>query len=286
MAKKKGGGGGGQTGKGGGTNAPVKSPALHTNRPAKPKPKQGVGKGQPAGGKKGKGKKNPHAGEVYNPGVPSPTVDPFMTAEDIMDYANARNEYERGLHELDFTYANQVAQTGYEKEQISKGAAQSRSAASDDMAARGLFKSSVRDAELFDIDATAEMKKTFLDTQLNTLKLHTETEKARLHDYWNDPESGYLHGLELKKVQNAMDASADAPAYLQEPGWEKDPNAPQNKHKKPKQNKPPKFQHGSPVPNPRQPPPRPTKTGGTQYPGKPRSNPGVRGNRPAKGRVA
>lgn len=250
----------------GGTTAPKKpqNPAVGAGNPAKPKHKAGIAAGKVPGSGSGK-KPGAHAGETWNPGVENPTLTPFMTAEDIMDYSNARSEYERQIHELDYGYEKSVADTGYEKGNITKAARQQSADSSDDFAARGLQRSSVRDADMFDIDATAEMKKAFLDTNLNTLKLHTDTEKERLRSAWEDPETGFLHGMDLKKVQNAQAASADAGQYAVEPGWTKTPGADAAKGKKPAK-KGPGFKAGSTITQPSGYTPPPTKTGGTQAP--------------------
>lgn len=266
MAKKQ--GGGGATGKSGGTNAPQKSPSVAS---AHHVPKAVAGAKAVAGpGKKQGGKKQgEHAGEVYNPGQENPVVPPFMNAEDIMSYSQARSQYQQQLNELDFNYEQSQINTQREKEGITKREGYDLAGARNDMAARGLQRSSVRDADLFDINATAEMKKQALDTNLNTLKLHTDAEKSRLQSAWEDPETGYMHGLQMKMAQNAMSASSEAGQWAVEPHWEKKPGAPSG-------NKPPKkptqgggFKTGAPVPNPNLPKPPPTKTGGTQYPGKP-----------------
>lgn len=239
--------------------------------PRRPAP---AGKGKGKGGKKA----DPHAGEIWNPGEENPTVAPFMTGEDMMAYAEARQAYEQQLADLDYSYATAVANTGYEKEQVTKGAVKGKSDANWDAAARGLFRSSIRDADLFDIDATAEMRKRFLDTQLDTLKLNTETQKAALDRMWNDPQTGYLHGLELKKIANAQGVAADMPQWKVEPGWEKPPapakvpQANKPKTKAPIRNTPISAKPntgGTPYRPGSKPPPRPkakTRVGGRRKP--------------------
>jgi len=168
-------------------------------------------------------------GTTYNPGVPNPTVQPFLTAEDMMAYAMARQQYEEGLHSLDANYETSLITTGYEKENLEKGRVQGREESSDDMAARGLFRSSVRDADLFDIDATAEMRKVFLDTQLNTQKLNMETQKASMEANWKT----YEEGVNQKKVENAAGVQANMPQWQVEPHWEniKQPSDPKQQKK-------------------------------------------------------
>lgn len=261
-----------------------------------------VGKGKPAGGGgpslgKNKPVSKPRIGGqqavsgsgaapskgTWNPGVPSPTVDPFMSAEDIMAYSQARQAYESQLNELDFNYANSVANAGYEKDEITKGAIKGKDDTNWDAAGRGLFRSSIRDADLFDIDATAEMRKTFLDTQLNTLKLNTEAQKHSLDEMWNNPETGYLHGLELKKVANAQGVQANMPQWQVAPHMEKPTPPPKPKQQVAKKNPNAPVQN-SPVGSPAQ-----RSNGGTTYPGskppaRPKTNVGA--GRKVMGRLA
>lgn len=266
----------GKTGKSGGTNAPPRNPDVGKGHAAGGGAKTGVGHGAPAGG----GKKSPgaHAGEIYNPGVKNPTINPFLTAEDLMDYASSRSQYEQGINEFDFNYEQSVVNTQREKEAITKKEGFDLSSAKDDYGARGLQRSSVRDADLFDINATAEMKKTNLDANLNALKLHTDTEKARLQSYWENPETGYMHGLNLKSEENAKKAGGEMPEYSTEPSWSKKPGG-----SKP----PPKPNSGGSggvvragdVGTPHSPP---TRSGGTQAP---IHSPAVSSNRGVKGKL-
>jgi hypothetical protein len=178
-----------------------------------------------------------------------------------MAFAQARHEYESQLSDLDFQYQKSVADTTYQKGEITRGAVYGRRDASDELAARGLFRSSIRDGDLFDIDATAEIKKRFLDTSLDTLKLDTESKKAQLNSMWNDPVTGFMAGLELKKIANAAGVSADMPAWKVEPGWTTPsrPSVPGGTGAR----KRPTFQQNKPIggkPN----------TGGTQAPSQPK----------------
>lgn len=214
-------------------------PKVGGAKPAGGGGKAGVGPGQPAkggGGKIGPGKPlpggpPPQPGAPAPAGTPTPVINPFMTAEDIMAYSEAKKNYETQLAELDYNYATSVANTGYEEEQITKGAIQSKADTNWETAGRGLERSSIRDGDLFDIDATAEMRKRFLDTQLDTLKLNTEAQKAALNAYWNDPETGFMAGMQKKEVQNAQQASAGLPATTEPPPGPGSPAAGKQKGK-------------------------------------------------------
>lgn len=249
--------------KGGSNTIKPPKPSVGAGKPAPKPPKPGIGPGKPAPSPGNLGSNTPVAGpgggppptEVWNPGVPTPTVQPFMTAEDMMAYAQARQQYEEGLFNLDYNYANQVTNATFEKEGIEKGRVKSKAESSDDMAARGLFRSSVRDADLFDIDATAEMRKTFLDTQLNTMKLNNDAQKVMMQGNWKL----YEEGKGKKEVENAAGVQASMPAWEIEPHMETiapppKPNQNQNKPKTPfQQNQgikaPGEAKQNTPIPN-------------------------------------
>ncbi len=253
-------GGGGHVG----GNKPAPSPGhLAPNQPA---PAPGGG-----GGGNGGGGGGPQ--EVWNPGVPTPKVDPFLTAEDLMAYAQARQQYEEGLLGLDQNYESQVINTGYEKEGIEKGRVKGRNESTEDAAGRGLFRSSIRDADLFDIDATAAMRSTFLDTQLNALKINTEAQKNTMAANWGR----YQEGVNKKMVENAEGVQANMPAWQVEPHMEKVGGAPPEP---PKSQSKPKFEQNKGIVGPgeaRKNTPIPGTSGGVEAPvnsGKKKNSPG------------
>lgn len=278
---------------GGGHKAP-KNPNVGPGKKPNKNPNVGPGKALPKKGGKGKkaGKGGPE--EYFDPGVATPTVQPFLTADDLMAYAQARKEYEEGLSLLDRELAETGTNTNYEQAELKRNAVKGKVDMSDEYAGRGLFKSSVRDADLFDIDATAELKRQFLDTKLNTTKLNVESRKRALQDWWSNPQTGFLHNLDLKKIENAQLASEGLPPWIIEPGMKQVPQAgPVNKQKGP--NKQPKFAVNKPIRHPVKAPS--TRTGGTQYPGKgggggmsagPPSRPkrGLQGGQKVKGKLA
>lgn len=251
---KKGGGGGGSGGGGGGGGskpkvAPAKpakksGPSIGPGKPAKGGG-PGIGPGKPAGGGgKGGGGGGEHAGEIYNPGIENPTPSPFLTQQDIEEYAEAREQYEEGLHNLDENYAAKKHEDEYEEAEIEKGRVSSKDSANWDLAGRGLFRSSIRDADLADIDATAEIKKKFLSDQLSALAVYNEGQKKAMEAKWNR----YEEGLRRKEVENAEGISATMPKWQVEPGWEKAPSTPKppQQQQKPK-NQGPKFKQNEPI---------------------------------------
>lgn len=163
-----------------------------------------------------------HKGEHYDPGKKSTVIEPYMNAEDLMNYAQRRQEYEDSLHESAYNYETSAINTAYEEGNIAKGARDAQNSSEYNFAGRGLGHSSIRDADLFDIQATASLKKTYLDSQLHSLKLNTEAKKTALESNWGT----YEKGLNQKMVQNAEEANTGLPEYEVQPGWVKNTPTP------------------------------------------------------------
>lgn len=199
MAKSGGGGSKGGGGNGISNNKPA--PPVHKiseNKPVNPPPQTG---GQAT------------STEVWNPGVENPTPAPFLTQQDIEEYAEAREQYESGLHELDNNYASQKHSNEYEEAEIEKGRVAGIESSNWDAASRGLFKSSIRDGDLADIDATAEIKKKFLSDSLASLAVYNEGQKKAQEAKWGRFEEAERR----KEVENAEGVSASMPKYSVEP---------------------------------------------------------------------
>ncbi len=173
-----------------------------------------------------------HPDQHYVEGVRNPTIDPFMRPEDMMAFADARAQYEQSLYDIDYELAKAAADTAYEKDQTAKQALLRSRDSRDDFAARGLAQASVRDADLFDIDATAALRRQFLDTELNTLRLRGQGMKTSIQTNWDT----WMTGLNQQMVANAAEAAHDMPEWKTPPHWEA--------------NKPPQAVENTPIRNP------------------------------------
>lgn len=192
------------------------------------------------------------AGQKYVPGsagVLNPTIQPFSTAGDMMQASDEQFNLESGLFDLDSALNKMRIDTDYSKSQITKSEGEAKSATVDNMIARGLFRSSVKDGEIYDIQATASMRRNFLDTTLNTAELETINRKGMMASRADSIKKA----LDRKMVENAQAANQNAPDYLTPPTQGQFVNMPQ----------PPK----PPVTPKPKPPPKP-KSGAAFVPGK------------------
>jgi hypothetical protein len=245
----------------------------------KPTPKIGINPNKGVVTPTGKPAPSPHEGEIYNPGVENPIVAPFMTPEDLMAYSAARQQYEEGLDNLDYNFGQKRIETTHEEGNIEKGRVYDRSSANNDLAARGLFRSSIRDGDLADIDATAEIRRKFLSDQMTALKLYTDNRKEDINARWSE----YERGKASKEVQNAQGVNANMPKWAVEPGWSKVAPANPGASDKGKGNGGVKL--GNPIPKPGYTPPK-SNNGGTQAPAPATGGPRVSGKQKLSGAAA
>jgi hypothetical protein len=196
---------------------PVRKPTRGTNRGG---PKFNSGTGHAAGGKhtivvNGQTIEIPD-GQTWVPGsagVLNPTTKPFQTGDDMLTAADDQFNLEDGLYNLDTALDKLRIDTDFQKKEITKSEGQAKSATIDNMIARGLFRSSVKDGEIYDIQATASMRRNFLDTALSTAEIETGVRKGQLRSRHDAIQSA----LARKSVENAQAADDGAPDYLVEP---------------------------------------------------------------------
>lgn len=151
-----------------------------------------------------------------SPGVPTPPVQPFLTADDMMQLANAIHDFEINVHDIDSQLQTQKFNNEFDKTQIEDARKKGLSATDDSMIARGLFQSSIRDAELFDIEASARLRKNFLDDGLRIATTQAEQKKRMMQSSLDD----FKRAMDVKKVENAAAVGAN-----QDP-WQVEPVAP------------------------------------------------------------
>lgn len=156
--------------------------------------------------------------EIHTPGVENPDTPPFKLAEDFLAEDQARAERTDTYTTLDEQLASMAAQNVSEKQRIAKDQAYSRRDAEFLAASRGLERSSIRDAELWDIDATAGLRRNELDTNLQLATLSADRQKTAADNAWNDFQRNYLGP---KMVENAAAADEGVPEYAVDPTTEK-----------------------------------------------------------------
>lgn len=144
------------------------------------------------------------------PGSPAPqpqmpVIEPFMTADDLLLFGQTMADFDKELQDIDFGLGELQANTDYELANLERDAQEARTDTNDDMAGRGIFMSSIRDGEIFDIDATAAIRKNLLDTQLKTAILNANNRRNLI----NTARENFQRAINQKMTDNAREASAD-----------------------------------------------------------------------------
>ncbi len=121
----------------------------------------------------------------------------------MMGLADAQRQRDQAYGDLDFNLEKQRQETQFGQQDAERGRVKGADKTNNSMAGRGMFHSSMRDAELFDIDATAGLRKQMLQQQLDTQTLNSQRQKSVLDSSWTQ----YMAGLTQKQVENAKAAS-------------------------------------------------------------------------------
>lgn len=151
--------------------------------------------------------------------TPTPQIQPFFTPENSMASIDRESGVKNALWEIDKQLADLRATTGFEMQTNERAKVKNVTASADSMAARGLSQSSIKDAELFDIEATARMRKDFLQSALSRAETDAGTAKTRINDEWGR----WQEAMSRQAVGNASDAMQGVPATTQRTATETQP---------------------------------------------------------------
>lgn len=147
------------------------------------------------------------------PGVKNDTIDPFLTSDQIAERADKTNEYNDTISNLQYALKMQQTETDYNKQMIDKQKPYDLEKANSSAAGRGLFSSSIRDASLYDIDATAALNKANYDREFDAMRMDTERQALQATNAFNT----YKQALNQAAVDNAADASEGMELYKVDP---------------------------------------------------------------------
>ncbi len=142
----------------------------------------------------------PTPAEAATPAPPPPApVDPFFTADDLDAINQFGTDLATKLEGIDFGLKNAETDTTYQKTQTDDSAKKADAAAQDDAISRGIFRSSIKDATIHDIEAQRSLSSKFLDLKLTTSRLNAGTNKQILSNAKTDFDTN----MAKRKVDNA-----------------------------------------------------------------------------------
>jgi hypothetical protein len=134
------------------------------------------------------------------PAPAQPTnVEGFLTGVDLQQFNDFMTNFQTQIEDVDNQLAGLKTDTTFQTTQNNKDAKGNTVESNDSMAARGLFQSSVKDAAVYDIEATRVLSNKFLDDKLNEATLNAGTRKRTLAE----GKKRFDEAMLLRKGENA-----------------------------------------------------------------------------------
>jgi hypothetical protein len=155
-------------------------------------------------------------GTPAQPGVPNPTVDPFFTPEDLLAINDYQTGEENQLADLAFNLEQERLNTDYGLRNAEEELKNNRTSATEEMIGRGLFASSIKDAQLYDLEGTYARQRTMLNDRFEQMRLHAEAARDRIVGAGGSRER-FWTAMNQQKVENAQEVSGSMGPWKVEP---------------------------------------------------------------------
>jgi hypothetical protein len=170
-------------------------------------------------------------GNVFQPGtpgVPNPTIQPFMTPDDLMEQLSFDQTRDERFRESDAAVATAKADRDYNLHQLHENFLKSTANTTDEMIGRGLFQSSIKDAALYDLEAQRAIQDRYLNEAFRNQEIAAQSVKDAYLG-----EGGYNQrfqsALNQRMVQNAQGLNDEREPWKVAPTagrWVPGPKAP------------------------------------------------------------
>jgi hypothetical protein len=144
---------------------------------------------------------------------PVPLIDPFLRPEDLQALADFNFNEAGSLADIDRGLSDLTTQTAYDRQQVDRQAKQGASDATDNAVARGLFRSSIKDATLYDIEGQRVRQQQLFTDRLSNAAMDADRRKAILRQARAELDKR----LADQAVANAREASANQPVATPQP---------------------------------------------------------------------
>lgn len=138
------------------------------------------------------------------PAAPSvPLINPFLRPADLQSIADFQFQTANSLADIDKGLADLGTQTSYDRQQTDRGAKQASANATEDAIGRGLFRSSIKDATLFDIEGQRARQQQLYTDRLNNASMDAERRKATIRA----AQDALNRNMAEQAVENAREVS-------------------------------------------------------------------------------
>lgn len=138
----------------------------------------------------------------------SPTVTPFLTADQQQQLDESNLNYQSQLNDIDAAFAKATADAQYQTSEIERQRVAAATAATNSLIARGLFRSSIKDSDLADIDGAATRSKLALNEALALQSAANERARSLL--------SQGVNNMQTYMDRNAVENARAVPVTPQE----------------------------------------------------------------------
>ncbi len=146
------------------------------------------------------------------------TLQPFLSADDMLALTSFRSDTDLQLHEIDKQLGELAIDTNYQRQQTARNYKKDAAATDDDAAGRGIFRSSIRDAALDDLKKIRTTNTKLLDDRMSMANANANTAKGILARRAQEQQLA-LAQKQRENAQQAQDAitasrrdSGDSPA--------------------------------------------------------------------------
>lgn len=131
--------------------------------------------------------------------VPNAPAQPFLNPDQLLTQGQSQLQHDEGVQNYQDQIAQMMLNNKYSSQQIEQGRKKGVAGTQDDAAARGIFHSSIKDGQIFDINAQAATQQQSLADQLNALKLSAQAHITNL----DSALTATQNALNQAAVQNA-----------------------------------------------------------------------------------
>lgn len=132
-----------------------------------------------------------------------PPPSPFLTPEQLLQKSSMHRDMQKQIHDIDQALDRQRLEGEQQKSQADKSAKVDSAKAEESAIARGLFRSSIKDGDLYDIEATRQLRRKLFDDQLALSVAQADANKKYLQDWWDKEVVPNFNQMAVENARNA-----------------------------------------------------------------------------------
>ena len=141
-----------------------------------------------------------------------PRVDPFLSGNDLTSLAQFRFDDTSTRADIDRALSDLTAQTALDRQRVNDSTLRNTTGTVDNMAARGLFQSSIKDGAIADIEKNRALQQGQLDARLRIAGLDADARIKALNDKARDYQlAANQQAVDNARSVNDQNAAAAAP---------------------------------------------------------------------------